>query len=529
MKPVIHAPGAHGELACDPPLPDLPKLLGQSASSDKARESWHGRLRSQARQEFSRNLPEHFHEVDLDRPWVGTGHQPELFHPGVWAKNFIAGGMGAALGNPSLNVVIDTDSPKEMGIRLPDLAVTEQPRRSILCPFTNQSSGTPWAQIPVNPDYLGLFARKLEDWAEQASFFPLAKDWLGILKTNQSCFAKSPIWVCFQRARTQVEAAWGLCQPSLPMSRISRFNSFHGLIRHFLMDLGRGRRTYNEALDSFRAFHQITTPGRPVPYLEERDDGWGEAPLWILEGDSKNRGRLWIKEEKGGFLLAAAPNNPCPHSIRGDVETGLERLAESGVILWPRALFTTLYLRTFVFDWFVHGIGGALYDQITEDWAARWLKISPGPIVAASLTLRLPLAPARSGQKELRNAQHLQHHLHWNPDLLLAPSQKDQQNDLMAELLRLRGENPEPGTAAKRRFHAIRKLIERLRDNTRGPLDVGWDRVARLRDFVREEQLVNNREFAYPLHPIESLRKHLEPLLQLRETAPGVCDQHALA
>lgn len=524
MKQVIRAPGSHGELACDPPLADLPRLLAKLASKGKTIESWKGRLRSLARLEFSQNLCEHFPGLDPEKPWVGTGHQPELFHPGVWAKNFIAGGMGSALGNPSLNVVIDTDCPKEMGIRLPDLAVTDQPRRSRLCPFTNQGSGTPWAQIAFDPEHLGFFKKMLAAWAEQASFSPLVINWLGSLNPNDSPCEKSPTWVCFHQARNRLETAWGLSQPSVPMSQISRFKSFQSLVRHFLLDSRRARGAYNEALDSFRAYHQIKTPGRPVPRLEERDDGWGEAPLWIVEGASRNRERLWIKEVQGAFLLATAPNHPDPHVVRGDLESGLDRLIESGLKLWPRALFTTLYLRTFVFDWFVHGIGGALYDQITEEWAARWFKIFPGPIVAASLTLRLPLAPARSGQREWREAQHLQHHLHWNPDRLLDSSQKGRQVDLLAELLRLRGENPGPGFSPKSRFHAIRRLVERLRATTRGPLDAGWSRVARLRQFAPEEQLVNSREYAYPLHPIESLINHLQPLLQLRETAARRAD-----
>lgn len=522
MKPVIRAPRAHGELACDPPLAQMPKLLGKRVLNNGANRGLQGQLRAQARMEFFHILSGNNQILDLDRPWVGTGHQPELFHPGVWAKNFIAGGMGSILGNPSLNVVIDTDSPREMGIRLPDLAMTDQPRRSLLCPFTNRKPGTPWANIPANTEHLGVFYRRLKAWAAQAKFSPLINDWLAFFKQNESPFNNGSAWVLFDKARTQVEGDWGLCQPSLPMSRISGFQSFHSLVRHFLMDARRARSTYNEALDRFRAYHEVATPGRPVPHLEERDDGWGEAPLWIFMDASENRERLWIKEEEGGFLLAPTPNHPNPHVLRGDLETGLGSLVEAGVRLWPRALFTTLYLRVFVFDWFVHGIGGALYDQITEDWAVRWLQISPSPMVAASLTLRLPLTPARSGQQELREAQHLQHHLLWNPDMLLQGPEKGRLHSWLAELRQLRSENPELGPASKLRFHRIRQLVDSLREFSRGPLQEGWSKVARLRQFAAEEHLVNNREYAYPLHPTESLQKHLQPLLQLRETAANV-------
>src|SRR5260370_292805 len=39
-----------------------------------------------------------------------AGHQPELFHPGVWIKNFALCGLARAHGAVALNLIVDNDT-----------------------------------------------------------------------------------------------------------------------------------------------------------------------------------------------------------------------------------------------------------------------------------------------------------------------------------------------------------------------------------------------------------------------------------
>ena len=54
-------------------------------------------------------------------PLVVTGHQPELFHPGVWIKNFAAAAIADASGGVGLNLIVDNDIPKSASIRVPTI------------------------------------------------------------------------------------------------------------------------------------------------------------------------------------------------------------------------------------------------------------------------------------------------------------------------------------------------------------------------------------------------------------------------
>ena len=45
----------------------------------------------------------------IARPIVMGGHQPELFHPGVWIKNAALDAYARRLGGTAVNLVVDTD------------------------------------------------------------------------------------------------------------------------------------------------------------------------------------------------------------------------------------------------------------------------------------------------------------------------------------------------------------------------------------------------------------------------------------
>src|SRR5688500_14695783 len=49
-------------------------------------------------------------------PFLLCGHQPELFHPGVWFKNFLLSSMGASLPAVPINLVVDTDVVRSTSI-----------------------------------------------------------------------------------------------------------------------------------------------------------------------------------------------------------------------------------------------------------------------------------------------------------------------------------------------------------------------------------------------------------------------------
>ena len=50
---------------------------------------------------------------------VVSGHQPELFHVGVWAKNFALADLARRCQSVAINLVIDNDSMNGTAVRVP--------------------------------------------------------------------------------------------------------------------------------------------------------------------------------------------------------------------------------------------------------------------------------------------------------------------------------------------------------------------------------------------------------------------------
>jgi hypothetical protein len=50
---------------------------------------------------------------------VLAGHQPELFHPGVWLKNFTLDSVARDNGATAINLLVDSDTIKTSSLRVP--------------------------------------------------------------------------------------------------------------------------------------------------------------------------------------------------------------------------------------------------------------------------------------------------------------------------------------------------------------------------------------------------------------------------
>ena len=57
--------------------------------------------------------------ADSDGPLFLAGHQPELFHPGVWFKNFALSAPGRQVHAVAINLLIDNDILTTASIRVP--------------------------------------------------------------------------------------------------------------------------------------------------------------------------------------------------------------------------------------------------------------------------------------------------------------------------------------------------------------------------------------------------------------------------
>ena len=128
----LRAPSADGALLAEPPLAEAAALLAANADRLAAlgpRLPGPARLlappggpRARCSSRPARSSPTPGSTCPGARPadrLVVTGHQPELFHPGVWVKNFAAAAIAREPGGSALNLIVDNDIPKSSTVRVP--------------------------------------------------------------------------------------------------------------------------------------------------------------------------------------------------------------------------------------------------------------------------------------------------------------------------------------------------------------------------------------------------------------------------
>ena len=126
----------------------------------------------------------------------------------------------------------------------------------------------------------------------------------------------------------------------------------------------------------------FAAPNHPVPNLAA-DSEWIEAPFWLWSASAPRRRRLFVRRRDKDCLLLTDRRRievELPLAEGGDASRAVKVLADlpsQGIKLRSRALATTLFARLVLADLFIHGIGGAKYDQLTDELIRRFFGLVP--------------------------------------------------------------------------------------------------------------------------------------------------------
>ena len=77
-------------------------------------------------------------------PFVLSGHQPELFHPGVWLKNFTLDRVARGNGAVAINLLVDSDTMKASSLRVPTGTVARPMVEAVL--FDQPATAMPFEE-----------------------------------------------------------------------------------------------------------------------------------------------------------------------------------------------------------------------------------------------------------------------------------------------------------------------------------------------------------------------------------------------
>jgi hypothetical protein len=434
-----------------------------------------------------------------DRLFV-AGHQPELFHPGVWVKNFALCGLARKHHAASLNLVVDDDTIKTTALRVP---APPHIRRVL---FDRWTGAIPYEERTiVDRALFASFAERVGELTRHWPYEPmLPAFWAEVLRQAE----RTPnLGECFAAARRTFEQAWGCHNRETPLSTLCDSEPFAYFACHLLANLPHFHSLYNAIVADYRRRYGIRDRQHPVPDLAA-DGDWLEAPFWIWRSGASRRERLFarLRPDRVEITFSREPQASAKLALACGSRLN-EELHARGLKIRTRALTTTLYARLFVADLFLHGIGGGIYDELTDELMRRFYGCEPPEYLVLSATRWLPLPrPAATADDRRRLLSQLRD-LYYNPQRHLGDIPAGEH---LAELVQRKHEwiARQSANAPERRerFHTLRTLTEQLRR----PLRPHEEHLRRqLRDCeqqMRTSAVLQRRDYSFCLFPESVLR-----------------------
>lgn len=448
--------------------------------------------------------------ADPSGPLFLAGHQPQLFHPGVWFKNFALGELARRQGATAINLIVDSDTMKTHTVRVPGGTATDPHVAAI--PLDDPGEVVPFEDhVIVNRELFATFADRAGDEIQSLVQSPLLPRYWELVRERMD--HTDNLGECLAQARHQLEGQWGIQTLELPQSQVCRLEAFAWFAVHLLAELPRLLPTYNMAVQHYRRAHRIRSAAHPVPDLAE-DGSWREAPFWVWTAQDPRRRRLFVCQEAGNLRLSdrAGLDARLPFSP-GDAASAAHALLElgrRGVRVRSRALITTLWARLVLGDLFVHGIGGAKYDQVTDEIMARFFGIRPPGVMVVSATLQLPVERKKASLDDAAALDRQLRDLQWHPERRLVDPPSEAAELAAAKARWIADDDASRGRQRRREIRRINDELQPFVAPVRASL---LDQQAALAEALRREKILGSREYAFCLYPENQLREFFGSLL----------------
>jgi hypothetical protein len=350
---------------------------------------------------------------------VATGHQPELYHPGVWIKDFLLQHLADLAGATPIEIVVDSDGFDAVSVSSPCL-VPEVHRCTQYLAVGSKDGCYASAAVPSAED-IDEFCEAVEGQVSTLPAPAVSRHFAVFAKALREARTGSDnLAELLTKTRRRYEGPECTRYLELATTSYSKTTAFLTFVVDLALSGERFAAAYNGALADYRAVNRIRSDAQPFPDLSE-EDGRVELPLWaIVDG---LRSTLWARRvadelefSRAEGVLARVPALPAG---------AVAALQQAAFLIAPKALALTLFTRAFVCDLFIHGVGGGAYDRVTDDVFRRYFGIEPPAFVVASITMYLALGAHVVTDEEVSAARERLNRLDHNPDALLGEIEFD--------------------------------------------------------------------------------------------------------
>ncbi len=452
-----------------------------------------------------------------DQLVIVLGHQPAFIHPGVWAKHVAAVRMARAAQGTAINLIVDSDVPKRPDIVVPSVIDGRVATGAVR--FAEFRPGSAFEQIDrlvperiekLEADARGAIGAHFQD-SQMPAFLDAfagaadAKDWV-----DQAVAARRAVEAPMDVVLTEHRISGLWCNP---------------LVVDILHHPAEFAAAYNRALAEYRRANGIRGNHRPMPDLMLSDDRC-EVPMWVHHPEAPRR-RLFVQRDGDMLRLFADDlefgNLPITRVAScSDLEAAFNQMDKWQ--LRPRALTLTIWARLLLADLFIHGIGGAKYDRISDSIIADYYGLTPPAMACVSATLHLDLPGMTTVGKPIDQFRRELRDLEWNPQRHLSRDADldrliERRAEAVSAAAAIREADARNQTARRSAFREIRDLTSALHAARPEALPAKRADLLRAAQRDEEDRIARGREYFFGLFDSRRLEALTDALPGVRQFA----------
>jgi len=463
---------------------------------------------------------------------IQSGHQPVFFHPGIWIKNIF---LNELLKSPildkslGLNIILDNDICKDLNLSLPVLSSNGNLKLEKVNFLSSAlTPNLPFEEYPYpSLELITKFTRdiicklKLLE-SENKNILNNFKIFTRCLEnSSRFCsrnYKKANLGEFVSLARRFYEKEIEPAYLEIPFSQICSSDEFLSFFLEITKNIEFFSKIYNNKLDEYRKLFKIRNRAHPSPNLMIKEN-LIEVPFWIWE-EGDQRKKIFILREKGGDYLYNNSYGKIFLIEKDGVKSLFSLktlLKERGLKIRPKALLLTLYNRLFISDLFIHGLGGAKYDLVTDEIIREFFKVEPPHFLVISCTLYLNFKSSPEAsyfkisapKKKIRD-------LKFNPEryvdeLSLTKKEKNQIGELAEKKIELIKKIKKTLSPIEKRKNSEEiKTINNFIAEKLGPLKYELARkMKEEEEKMRQSKVYTFREFPYCFFSVKTLRNLL--------------------
>lgn len=549
-RQTYEVPSADREILIEPPTGRILELIHSNKSKfgaynfnicgipfQKFRDSVHNEILQKAI-EYTRGVGSaelRVEELEHTTPTIiQTGYQPTFYHPGIWIKNHLAYHIAKRVDGLSINISIDNDTCHENWICIPMVDKQEITLEKI--EFVERSANRAFEELSFTDasrviyfrdkvlaclNRLALSEANVSVSGGSETFEKFANLMIDASKKT------SNVGEVLTIARHKFEDSFGIYNLEVPVSKICECDSFLIFFLTILLDCMRFASIYNYRLGCYRKENKLRSKAHPLPDLRVNGNTV-ELPFWAWRQGEPRKKLFGRCVDNKHIDLIYENQVVLTFDTGGTVELSrLKKLINSGVKIRPRAITNTMFSRLFFSDLFIHGIGGARYDVITDSLIKDFFGVEPPGFLTASATLYLPFQGFDITTVGLKAHRLLLRDMHYNPDRHLPAHLKTDKKIstlIMEKQKIIETTNIQTCTERSERNHAerlhkfkrIREINNILEDKLLPYLQQEKTELERMEKIVLQNEIMRNRAYPFCIYPGSLLKSFYgQHLLQI--------------